>query len=333
MNIGMNYGMQNIMLRDINSSFWDSTAFNGEKIREYSTIEAVNPLDFEKQIWVYDTLHIFKEYSDLDLILKGGTCIQSFIPLDYQRFSVDIDFNIDCADRTKDFILTEFYKLNSKLNGNGLLIPAHDTKHKGRSTANLVYGQLYPKGYDEYTGTITFFRPFLSVMERTSKTITYSDDLITKKSLSGVFNHLNVQVNIKHTLPALKAESRVVRLKISKYSEFRKDLYFRCSSIGDLFADKLLAFVDRKAFKDLYDLGMLVQIIKDNDIEICREKIKFLSKNGNLIRGSIRAINDSLDEKAYERHIHTLPREVRTILIDRVFYTRLILFLKSLSKS
>ena len=333
MNIGMTYGMLNIMLRDINSSFWNITAFNGEKIREYSITEAVSPIDFEKQIWVYDTLHVLKEYSDLDLFFKGGTCIQSFIPLNYQRFSVDIDFNIACADRTKDFILSKFDKLNNELREQGLLIPAYDTKHKERSTENLVYCQFYPKEYDEYTGTITFFRPFLSKVDGTRKTFSYSNDLISKHNLSGVFNHLQVQVNLKHTLPAMKAELRVVRLRISKYSEFRKDLYFKCLSIGDLFADKLIAFKDRKTFKGLYDLGMLIQIIKDHDVEICREKIKRLSKNGNLIRESVRAIKDSIGERAYERYIHTLPREVRTIIIDLMFYSRLINFLEKFSSS
>ena len=331
MNIGMKYGMLNIMLKDINSSFWDTTVFNGAKIKEYSNTEGVNPIDFEKQIWVYDTLHVLKEDSDLDLFFKGGSCVQSLIPLNYQRFSVDIDFNIACADRTKEFVLSKFGRLNNELFGKGLLIPAYDTKHKDRCTENLVYGRFYPKGYDEYTGTITFLRPFLSKVDGTCKTFSYSDDLTTINKLSGVFNHIKVQVNIKHTLPAIKAELRLLKLKISKYSEYQKDLYFKCLSIGDLFADKLIAFEDRKAFKDLYDLGMLVKIIKDSDIEICRKKIIILSKNGNLIRESVKAIHGYIRERAYQKYIHTLPIEVREIIVDRMFYSRLINFLDGLS--
>jgi len=51
-------------------------------------------------------------------------------------------------------------------------------------------------------------------------------------------------------------------------------LQFKCLSVGDLFADKLMAFKDRKAFKDLYDLGMMVKTNKDLDIETCKQKNK-----------------------------------------------------------
>ncbi len=83
------------MLDDISSLFWGKEAFNGAKIRDYSKREGVNPRDFEKQIWEYDTLFVLKEFSDLDLFFKGGTCVQFLLPLNFQRFSVDLDFNIE----------------------------------------------------------------------------------------------------------------------------------------------------------------------------------------------------------------------------------------------
>ena len=72
------------MLGDISSLFWGEEVFNGAKMRDYSKGEGVNPRDFEKQIWEYDTLNILKEFSDLDLFFKGGTCVQSLLPLNYE---------------------------------------------------------------------------------------------------------------------------------------------------------------------------------------------------------------------------------------------------------
>ncbi|NQE53064.1 hypothetical protein C5S29_05685 [ANME-1 cluster archaeon GoMg3.2] len=120
------------MSEDINSLFWSKEIFNGAKIREYAKKEGVNPMDFEIQIWVYDTLKVLKEFSDLDLLFKGGTCIQSLLPLDFQRFSIDLDFNIETRYRTPEFILTKFRELNDKLENEDLLVPhlRHDMKPK-----------------------------------------------------------------------------------------------------------------------------------------------------------------------------------------------------------
>jgi len=99
------------MPEDINSLFWSNEAFNGEIIRRYSTKEGVNPKDFEIQIWAYDTLNILKEHSDLDLFFKGGTSVQTLLPWEFQRYSIDLDFNIETENRTKEFILHKFREL------------------------------------------------------------------------------------------------------------------------------------------------------------------------------------------------------------------------------
>ncbi|MGB7533410.1 MAG: nucleotidyl transferase AbiEii/AbiGii toxin family protein [Halobacteriota archaeon] len=312
------------MLGDISSLFWSEEVFNGAKIRDYSKGEGVNPRDFEKQIWAYDTLFVLKEFSDLDLFFKGGTCIQSLLPFDYQRFSIDLDFNIEIKDRTKEFILSKFRELNERLEKEDLSTPASETKYKKRSSEDLVYGKFYPRDYDEISGTVTFVRVFMSKVEFKSKELVYRDDLVKKKILSGIFNHILVQVNIKHQLPALKWELKDITLKIQKYPEYKKGLQFKCLSVGDLFADKLMAFKDRKEFKDLYDLGMMVKIIKDLDIETCKQKINQIFGDTAMIQDVVKGIEVSLKNKEYSKHIHSLPKEVVPLIRDRMFYTKLI---------
>jgi len=163
--------------------------------------------------------------------------------------------------------------LNKKLNENNLLIHASDTKHRGRSSENLIYGKFYPLYFDDISGTVTFARVFISKVAARNLKLVYRSDLIKKEQLSGIFNHILVQINIKHKIPALNWSMRDIRLKIYKYPEYKKELKFNCMSPGDLFADKLLAYGNRKEFKDLYDLGMMIKIINDSDIEICRSKI------------------------------------------------------------
>jgi len=312
------------MSGDTNSLFWSDEVFNGAKIREYAKEEGVNPAHFEIQIWGYDTLRILKEFADLDLFFKGGTCVQSLLPLNYQRFSIDLDFNMESKNRTSEFILSKFSELNEKLKEEGLLIPASETKHKERSSANFVYGRFYPKEFDPYSGTITFYRLLLSKGVGDYKTFAYSEDLIKKDTVSGICNHIKVQVNVKHQPPALKSDIRGIKLKIQKYPEYKKDLQFRCLSMGDLFADKIIAYRNRKAFKDLYDLCMMVKIIKDPDIAICKQKINQITPDEKLFQDVVKAIGHSLDEAEYKRHMSSLPKDVVPLIRDRMFYTRLI---------
>ena len=312
------------MLGDISSLFWGKEVFNGAKIRDYSKGEGVSPRDFEKQIWEYDTLNILREFSDLDLFFKGGTCVQSLLPFDYQRFSIDLDFNIETKYRTNEFILSKFGELNERLEKEDLSTPASVTKYKKKSSDDLVYGNFYPRDYDEISGTLTFIRIFMTKIGSRIMKFVYMDDLRQKKYLRGVFNHILVQVNIKHQPPALKWELKDITLKIQKYPEYKKGLQFKCLSVGDLFADKLMAFRNRKAFKDLYDLGMMVKTNKDLDIEICKQKINQIFGDTAMIQDVVKAIEFSLKNKEYSKHIHSLPKEVVPLIRDRMFYTKLI---------
>ncbi len=312
------------MPEDINSSFWSNEAFNGEIIRKYSTKEGVNPKDFEIQIWAYDTLNILKEHSDLDLFFKGGTSVQTLLPRDFQRFSIDLDFNIETENRTKEFILTKFRELNEKLEREDLLVPVSETKYKTKSSENLIYGKFYPLYFDIFSGTITFVRVVMTkVMSRKTK-IYYYDELIKKELLEGFFNFIKVQINIKHRTPALMSEDRDIDLKIRKYPEYKKELKFKCLSPGDLFADKLMAFQDRAAFKDLYDLGMMRKIMTDHDINICKQKIKLIRGDKKIIQDVVEKIELALKDQVYLDHIYSLPRGVRSLIRDRMFYTELI---------
>ncbi|PKP61356.1 MAG: hypothetical protein CVT88_00320 [Candidatus Altiarchaeales archaeon HGW-Altiarchaeales-1] len=316
------------MSEDIKSLFWGKEAFNGAKIREYSNREGINHMDFEKQIFEYDTMFILKEFSNMDLFFKGGTCIQSLLPLNLQRFSVDLDFNIETESRTNKFVLEKFDELNEKLKEMDLLISSIDSKYKNRSSKNLIYGKFYPMYFDKISGTITFARVFPSKVVARNLRIAYRKDLVNKEYLSGIFNHILVQINIKHKPPALKWNMQDIRLKIYKYQEYKKELQFKCLSVGDLFADKLIAFRNREKFKDLYDLGMLSVIITDEDIESCRLKMKHIlgeeNRTHEITKTIIKTIDVFIIKKKYSDYIHALPKEVSPLVVNRMFYTKLI---------
>jgi predicted nucleotidyltransferase component of viral defense system len=316
------------VLRDINSYFWNAKVFNGANIRKYSNDEGINPIHFEIQIWIYDTLKILQDFSSLDLFFKGGTCIQTYLPLEYQRFSIDLDFNIQSEDRTKEFLLRKIGELNEELDNKGLLIPVLNTKYIKLSSDNMVYGEFYPKEYDSYSGTITFYRLLMSKVLGKYRVFTYRNDLKKPNRVRGIFNHLLLQVNIRHQPPALKSELKDIKLRIQKYPEYKTDFKFKCLSLGDLFADKLIAYKNRKAFKDLYDLGMMARILKDSDFEICRQKIKLFSQSDRLIQDVVKTIEGSLNDKEYKRYLFALPRDVAPIISDRMFYTGLISVVK-----
>lgn len=260
----------------------------------------------------------------MDLFFKGGTCVQCLLPLNFQRFSVDMDFNIETEYRTNDFILGKFADLNDKLKEKDLLTPSSETKYEGRSSGNLVYGKFYPLYFDEISGTVSFARVFMSKVVSRNINLVYRYDLIEKSLLDGVFNHILVQINIKHQIPALKWSLQDTNLRIHKYPEYNKIMQLKCLSPGDLFADKLIAFRNRKEFKDLYDLGMMAKIIKDSDLEVCRQKINQIFDDKTIIPDVLKTINASLKDKAYLRYMFALPREVAPIIRNRMFYTKLI---------
>jgi predicted nucleotidyltransferase component of viral defense system len=309
---------------DISPLFWSEEVFNGAKIRAYAKKEGVNPVDLEIQIWVYDTLHVLKKFSNLDLFFKGGTCVQSLLPVGVQRFSVDLDFNIETEYRTPEFILSNFHRLNDKLKDEDLLAPASETRYKTKSSDNLIYGRFYPKEYDPISGTVSLYRPVMSKVVSRNREFAYRDDLIKRETVRGIFNHILVQVNIKHHPPALEWVLRDIELKIRRYPDYKKELQFKCLSPGDLFADKVIAYRNRRAFKDLYDLGMMVKVIADSDIAICKQKINHVFGDNEMIREVVEAIRRSRNNKEYLRFLHGLPREVAPLIRDRMFYTELI---------
>jgi len=301
------------------SLFWSERAFNGERIREYSREEGVNPRDFEKEIWAYDTLFILQKLSGMDLYFKGGTCVQTYLPLDHQRFSIDLDFNINTKDRSTNAILGEIAELNRKLEDKDLL----------RETSNnLTYGGIYPQYYDRNSGVITFARVFPSKTTSGPSKLVYRGNLVEKSEIEGIFNHILIQINLKHTLYAMQWNKDGIRLRIQKYEPYQKELFFKRLSLSDLFVDKIMALKNRREFRDLYDLGMMAKLEVDKDL--CREKLDRILKPGEDISETEAIICSFMEGKEYLRYIHSLPKNVVPVINDRTFYTGTIKLVKEL---
>ena len=299
------------------STFWNEEAFNGQKIREYSKKEGVNPRDFEKEIWEYDTLYLFTQYPKLDLYLRGGTCVQSYLPYNYQRFSVDLDFNIRIKERDPESVSDSIQKLNEILTSKGLI--------KGVSK-DIEHGKFYPLHYDKNTGTLSFARVFQSRTTSRRIKLVYAKDLKNKKMLKGIFNHILIQINVKHELYALEWSKDEIKLRIQRYSEYQKELKFKRLSIGDLLADKIIALSNREEFKDLYDLSMLTDILTEKDLDVCDRKLDKILMKGKpeMVSKCKKVVEESLENKIHLRYIHTLPRSVVPVVSDRIFYARLL---------
>jgi len=84
----------------------------------------------------------------------------------------------------------------------------------------------------------------------------------------------------------------------------------KSSQIWIYFADKLIAYRNRREFRDLYDLGMMAKIIAGSDIAICKQKINYVLGDNKIILDVAEAIELSLNSKEYSGYMHGLPREV-----------------------
>lgn len=228
----------------------------------------MNPRDAYVTLLHLDTLDAL---SDLDfLVFKGGTCVQTYLSPNYQRVSVDLDYNSRHAHpSTIEGALSD---LNAKLEKDGRAATIH----------GLDYGKLLPTGYDQHTGTVGFARylptPF--------------DELASRDGVEFQARMLRVQVNVKHhEFPALDPQRRAVAFFTHPALKPKRAVETECASAADLTADKILTITKnvggfgRERIKDFYDLFALRRVKVRQ--ERVREKLDRVAAMASATRGDI----------------------------------------------
>lgn len=109
---------------------------------------------FEYTVKAIDFNLTDEEFKKLCLIKPTLLYLKKYLEGD--KISIDLDFNIETENRTKEFILTKFRELNEKLEREDLLVPASETKYKTKSSENLIYQSFFTE-YSTTTTTITTF--------------------------------------------------------------------------------------------------------------------------------------------------------------------------------
>lgn len=121
----------------------------------------------EMTLWLVDTLEVISStpLENATICLKGGTCVQHYIPYEKQRFSQDIDLAVISSDQWQEKIAkVDNYlgALNGLLakrgwkNGHGLIRRANPTETKDfpfiRPTGRVFEAQKWPRRRSQLFG-------------------------------------------------------------------------------------------------------------------------------------------------------------------------------------
>lgn len=117
---------------------WKRDAMNFDTFRAMQAEWGVPARLVETVFWHLDTLDALG--SPEWLVFKGGTCVQSYIKPEFQRASVDLDFNTDIQN--PNAVMDAVKKLNVKL----------------RERAVTVRGSVEFDSRDVRSGTLNFRR-------------------------------------------------------------------------------------------------------------------------------------------------------------------------------
>lgn len=234
----------------------------------------------EYSMWQLDTLYILSHFAN-SLVWKGGSCVQSYVPPKYRRWSVDIDLN---SELDRDAIFDFVDDINRML---------YDHK-KVITIGDVNFGKI--EFYDEnpVTGTLNFFR---LVPIKHGGEAKYKGNIKVKEAYP-----IRIQFNYKAYRElgfiAIHIVPKIPELLPSKTYSFKK-FVFPHESPSDLLADKIWALADierahrgRIRLKDAYDLCLLWRFAKLNN-DIITRKIEFYAESSNTTTKTI--INAAID--------------------------------------
>gem|GEM_PF-3009305 len=265
---------------------WKIKQIIQEKMRAIQKDTGIPARSIEIMFWHYDTLSLLSNTDSI--IFKGGTCVQSWLPYDFQRASIDLDFNSKAGNpnSVRDII-------------NGLNDIARDEERIVK-IRGIEFGSIEFRYVDHQTKTMTFVRKMPS---RFDEVIRVDGD-----SIQGI--EQRIQINFDNAwLPSVKSVRSEPDFVILKYEKPRFKAEVIHSSIEDLIADKILATCNvhgfgRERFKDVYDLGMILDLKRDNEL-IMRKLSLIAQKKGvdplSFIEGSVETISRISDRSQEAR--------------------------------
>lgn len=246
-------------------------------------------------VWILDTLDVMGEVppEDFEVFLKGGTCVQNYLPSNVQRFSKDIDLSLPVQE---GFDVVESYveELNSHL--------------KERSYSSFLEARPGSPGGD----VICFDRFF--------------DPEYAEERYFGLHEGkgawITVEFHVAEITPSFKKSK--LSLLPALYGDI--DVKFNCATRGKLLSDKIIASMGpyheaREEAKDVLDLNAML-----NNDQFRRRALEaksligdYASKTGDkrrkMVKRSVHTIKNLGEEMTDERlatHVNAiLPRDYR----------------------
>ncbi|PKP60338.1 MAG: hypothetical protein CVT88_03415 [Candidatus Altiarchaeales archaeon HGW-Altiarchaeales-1] len=247
------------------SLLWEESTFNPVSV--YQPIREQIGLSLrhiEKNLWLIDTLNALNKFFSAKLFLKGGTCVQSYLPLNMQRFSDDLDFNIGIHD--PELLKNMIGDINTKL--------------KEFKKADDIYGKFIFRSTDTKIGYTTFYR-IVPTKLGLKLHLKEMREIIPGETIK-------VQINFKHEIPAFKSIEKEYCSFIYLSPDLKEKVKFTHLSPEDLIADKILATAKyeeigfgRERFKDVFDIGMLLKY-HDVDFNMVYRKLEYISDKSNI---------------------------------------------------
>lgn len=261
---------------------WSPDQLTFQRFRDIQASSGVPARLVETVFWLEDTLGVFAECDHL--VMKGGTCVQCYIPYSQQRASVDIDMNTDIQN---PLALKEY-----------LLALNEDISYEDRSCSiqDIEFGTLNYEFQDECSGTISFTRRMPS---RFGEFEMVGNRRVMSKTI-------RIQVNYKnHWMPAMETLRRHPDLFIHEYERPNANIIVPMESPGDLFADKILTVCNvggfgRERFKDVYDLIVMRHLVQGPVELIASKKLHLIAARGSIevdaiIDGAVETVSSFRD--------------------------------------
>jgi len=260
-----------------------------QALSEYSSLWGLHSRFLEIMFWQLDTLYLLSQGNDL--VWKGGTCVQSYLEPEYQRYSVDIDLNTSLE---REGIIRLIDEINSRIMRdekfvelNGIRIGLLNLHSENRVLGVLNYYRLVPcKHGGEYS-----YRGEIKILGVIPIRVQINYGYHKKTKITAL--------NITMRKPGL-APSRILNI----------NFVFPHASREDLLADKLLAMVEvkekhrgRVKIKDAYDILSLIRTNK-LDFGVVKRKIDVISESWGIgydlaVKKSLEAL-EKLSEYALE---------------------------------
>lgn len=227
----------------------------------------------ERMAWILDTLDVLTQVppEGFDVFLKGGTCVQHYMPSQSQRFSKDIDIGMSIQRSFQD-VKSYVQHVNAHLKTEGYSGILRSRPGKPRGDI-IVFDRFFDPLFCE--------PQYHGLHEREGCWIMVEFDT---KERSPLYEELKLAL-----LPALHGEV---------------SLRFNCATRGKLLSDKIIASMGpyydaREEIKDLLDLNLM---LSEPEFQRCVPEAR------DLIRGHASQVGVSYD-RIIGRAASTMGRE------------------------